>query len=107
MPFTTMVPGTAYPGSARLNFNVRNGVCDNNIYRFALKWAFGTGPTNGGGGVTITRLANVTVNGVEKRRWLITTDEFGTAGLTGQGGKGNTADYGQWRLPFKLFLIEL
>lgn len=104
MPFTNMVVGTPYPGTARLNFNVRNGVCENTIYRFTLKWAAGTGPTTGGGGITITQLPPTAAG---KRQWMVTTDQYGTAGLTGQGGKGNTIDYGQWRLPFKILLIEL
>ena len=93
-------PKTVYPGFARLDFNVRNGsVCQNNIYRYYLKWQLANRKTAGGGGITIKRLA--------EGQWEVTTDQYGTASLFGQGGrKGETQSYGDWRMPFKIILTH-
>lgn len=84
---------TVYPGFARLDFNVRNGVCENNIFRFYLKWPLSTG------GIGIKRL--------NAGQWEVTTDPYGTASLYGQGGrKGQTQYYGDYRLPFRIILMK-
>lgn len=91
--FPDMVVGNTYPGFARLDFNVRNGICDNNIFRFYLRW-----PLNGGG-ISIKRL--------NAQQWEVTTDPYGTASLYGQGGRrGQTQYYGDWRMPFKVILTK-
>lgn len=92
--FPLMTVGVAYPGFARMDFNVRNGVCDNQIYRFRLQWY----------NTCITRTSSNT--------WVVTSDtcgttiNYGTASLIGQGGKGQTVGYGDWRVPFKLTLVK-
>ncbi len=92
--FPAMVVGSQYPGFARLDFNVRNGVCDKQVFRFYLRYY----------SVCITRTA---------AGWVVTSDScgtefnYGTAGLNGQGGKkGQTVYYGDWRVPFKLTLTQ-
>jgi hypothetical protein len=87
---TGMQVGQRVAGRARADFNVRNGSCDGQVYRFYLRWH----------NVCITRTSATT--------WDATTDlcgrerNYGTATLTGQGGKRQTIDYGDWRLPFKM-----
>jgi len=99
-PYTAMAVGTSYPGFARMDFNVRNGVCDRQVFRFYLEWG------KGSSGITITRLPDE--NG--KRRWQVKSDQYGTASLLGQGGVGrngkDTVKYGDWRMPFEIILIE-
>ena len=101
--FTEMVTGTEYPGRYRLDFNVRNGTCDGEIFRFFLK-----GKRDD---LIITR-ENADVEG-EPRVWKVVTSngpgdlKFGEADLSGQGGrKGETQDYGTFRLPFEMTLTE-
>jgi hypothetical protein len=91
--FTQMTVGQSYDGFARLDFNVRNAVCDTNIFRFYLKWP----------GACITRTSATT--------WTVRSDDcglatnYGTASLYGQGGKhGQTEYYGDWREPFQITL---
>lgn len=90
---TGMQVGQQVQGRARADFNVRNGSCDNQIFRFYLQWH----------NVCITRTSAST--------WDATTDlcnrtnNYGTATLFGQGGrKKETLDYGDWRMPFKMTL---
>jgi hypothetical protein len=91
--FEDMVVGLSYPGRARMDFNVRNGLCDQQIFRFYLTWY----------SVCIKR------TGVSS--WEVTSDtcgrqtNYGEANLQGQGGrKKETINYGDWRMPFKLTL---
>jgi hypothetical protein len=91
--FTQMVVGQEYDGSARMDFNVRNAQCDQQIFRFYLKW----------GSVCITRTSATT--------WTATGDacgttlSYGTASLYGQGGTNKqTLYYGDWRETFKITL---
>ncbi|MFB3923868.1 MAG: hypothetical protein ACE145_19265 [Terriglobia bacterium] len=93
--FPSMQVGQSYGGFSRLDFNVRNGVCDGQVYRFFLKYY----------NVCITRTSLST--------WDITSDScgkasnYGEAGLNGQGGKGGqTIYYGDWRVPFKVTLTK-
>jgi hypothetical protein len=94
--FPLMAVGRQYPGFARMDFNVRNGVCDNQVYRFRLQWY----------NVCITR------TGTSPNTWVITSDScgaqinYGTASLIGQGGKNQTIGYGDWREPFQLTLTQ-
>ncbi|MGH9785513.1 MAG: hypothetical protein ACRD88_15150 [Terriglobia bacterium] len=90
---TDMQVGPTYGGFSRLDFNVRNGDCDNNIFRYYLRWS------QNGGGITIQRRSET--------EWEITTNSFGTAGLFGQGGRRReTVYYGDWRVPFKVILTK-
>jgi hypothetical protein len=89
--FQNMTVGQSYPGRARMDFNVRNGVCDQQIYRYYLTWH----------AVCIKRTGSST--------WEVTSDtcgrqtNYGEATLRGQGGrKKETINYGDWRMPFKL-----
>jgi hypothetical protein len=93
--FVLMQQGVGYPGWARLDFNVRNGVCDRQIYRYYLRWY----------GACIVRTGPGT--------WEVTSGgcgqspNYGEANLRGQGGrKSETINYGDWRLPFKLTLTQ-
>ncbi|PYV34702.1 MAG: hypothetical protein DMG22_05260 [Acidobacteria bacterium] len=91
--FSQMTVGVSYSGFARMDFNVRNAQCDQQIFRYYLKWYNGcivrTNPTT----------------------WVATSDScgvqinYGTAGLYGQGGKnGQTAYSGDWRVPYQVVL---
>lgn len=91
--FTLMQLNTPYDGFARMDFNVRNGACDRQIYRYFLRWYSAcivrTGPNT----------------------WEVTSDScgratnYGEASLEGQGGrKKETVSYGDWRVPYKLTL---
>ena len=83
-----------YPGFARLDFNIRNGSCENNIFRFYLRWSINSG------GIKIKRLA--------EDQWEIATNEYGEATLDGQGGrKGQTQSFGSWRVPFQVILTAI
>ena len=93
--FPSMVVGSQYGGFARADFNVRNGVCDNQIFRYYLRWY------------------NVCIKRTGSNTWDVTSDScgtsinYGTAGLNGQGGKkGQTVSYGDWRVPFKVTLSK-
>jgi hypothetical protein len=88
---TGMQVGQQVQGRARADFNVRNGSCEGQIFRYYLQWH----------NVCITRTSATT--------WDATTDlcgrerNYGTATLSGQGGRRKeTVDYGDWRLPFKM-----
>jgi hypothetical protein len=91
--FTQMEQGQLYDGWARMDFNVRNGVCDRQIYRYYLRWY------------------NACIERTSATTWEVTSGpcgamlNYGEANLQGQGGrKKETVDYGDWRLPFKLLL---
>lgn len=92
--FLKMQTGVAYPGWARMDFNVRNGVCDRQIYRYYLRWY----------SATIVR--------TDANTWVVTSGDgsntnWGEANLRGQGGrKKETIDYGDWRMPFRLVLSQ-
>jgi hypothetical protein len=93
--FQLMQVGVGYPGWARIDFNVRNGSCDTQVYRYFLKYYTGC---------IVRKDANT---------WEVTSDScgrqtnYGEANLRGQGGKsGQTIDYGDWRLPYKLTLTK-
>jgi hypothetical protein len=92
--FPQMTVGTPYSGFARMDFNVRNSQCDNQVFRFYLKWY------------------NVCITRTSANAWDVTSDScgtqinYGTAGLNGQGGKHQTFYYGDWRLPFDLTLTQ-
>jgi len=95
LAFPAMVVGSQYGGFARADFNVRNGVCDKQIFRYYL------------------RLYNVCIKRTSSNAWVVTSDScgasvnYGTAGLNGQGGKkGQTLSYGDWRVPFKVTLSK-
>ncbi len=93
--FPLMQTNTPYAGWARLDFNVRNGSCDGQVYRFYLQWF----------DACIVRTGANT--------WTVTSDScgrqtnYGEATLRGQGGKnGQTINYGDWRMPFKLTMAR-
>jgi hypothetical protein len=93
--FPLMQVGVQYPGWARMDFNVRNGSCDNQIFRYYMQWY---------GACIVRKDANT---------WEVTSDScgratnYGEVNLRGQGGKsGQTVNYGDWRMPFKLTLIK-
>jgi len=93
MAFTDMVIGQSYPGFSRMDFNVRNDVCDREIFRFYLRWS------------------NVCIKRTGDKSWEVTSDtcgratNYGEATLEGQGGKKKeTVNYGDWRMPFQLLL---
>ena len=95
LAFPAMAVGSQYGGFARADFNVRNGVCNNQIFRFYLRWY----------DVCIKRTGSTTCD--------VTSDScgatlnYGTAGLNGQGGKKRqTVSYGDWRVPFKVTLSK-
>lgn len=95
--FPMMAVGTRYPGFARMDFNVRSASCNQQVFRFYLRWY----------NVCITRTS------ASPNAWVVTSDSCGvqtnegTAGLNGQGGKrGQTVYYGDWRVPFKLTLTQ-
>jgi len=91
--------GGSSGGSARMNFNVRNGVCDSQIARYTLRWYF----------VCVTRTnTNTWIARSEECNWLAGGGiDYGTAGLTGYGGKkGETFYYGDFRMPFQLTLTK-
>jgi len=91
-PYTDQNP-IFYPGTARMNFNVRNDVCENNIFRFYLTWS------RTGAGITIRRVSTDT--------WEISTNIYGEAELDGQGGrKQQTQKFGTWRVPFRVILTS-
>ncbi|MCI0721748.1 MAG: hypothetical protein L0338_22675 [Acidobacteria bacterium] len=90
--FSRLAVGESVDGFARMDFNVRNGFCDNQIYRYFLRWY----------NACTTRTAS---------GWEVTSgpcgamNNYGEANLRGQGGrKKETLDYGDWRLSFKLIL---
>lgn len=92
--FPKMQLGVPYPGFARLDFSVRPN-CDTQIYRYYVKWY------------------NVCIVHKDNNTWEVTSDScgrqtnYGEANLRGQGGKsGQTIDYGDWRLPFKMTLTQ-
>lgn len=95
--FPQMTVGVFYSGFARMDFNVRNGSCDNQVFRFYLRWY----------NVCITRTSDS-----PKNTWVVTSDacekaiNYGEANLKGQGGKKQTFDYGDWRMPFELTLVQ-
>lgn len=85
-----------YSAAARLNFNVRNALCDGQINRFRVQWSTVciTHPTANTWVITSQACAGSTVN-------------WGEAHLEAYGGtKKNTVDYGDWRLPFELTLTR-
>ncbi|HXE92026.1 MAG TPA: hypothetical protein VNK82_13800 [Terriglobales bacterium] len=92
MFFDNMTIGQSYPGRARMDFNVRNGVCDRQIYRYYLLWP------------------SVCIKRTGATSWEATsgacetsTVNYGEANLRGQGGqRKETINYGDWRMPFKL-----
>ena len=91
--FTQMTVGVPYGGFARLDFNVRNALCNQQIFRYYLKWYSGC----------VVRTSPTT--------WVATSDScgvqinYGTTGLYGQGGKNQqTAYYGDWRVPYQIDL---
>ena len=95
--FTALDVNESTPGRSRLDFNVRGGSCDQQIFRFYLLW--------GNNAVTIKRLPDV--NG--KRQWQVKTNQYGTASLYGQGGRGpskETVYYGDFRQTFSFLLTE-
>jgi len=95
--FPNMQVGSSfqYGGFSRLDFNVRNGTCDGQVYRFYLRYY------------------NVCISRTSLNTWVVTSDScgratnYGEGNLRGQGGKnGQTIDYGDWRLPFKLTMTK-
>lgn len=91
--FTSMQVGEKNTGWARMDFNVRNGLCDRQIYRYYLRWF------------------NACIERTGADTWTVTSDScgrltnYGEASLDGQGGRRKeTVYYGDWRLPFKLIL---
>jgi hypothetical protein len=94
--FLTMPLNTPINGFARLDFNVRNGICDNQVFRFYLRWF----------DACITHVSS------SPNTWVVTSDScgrqtnYGEASLMGQGGKKQTFNYGDWRMPFKITLVQ-
>lgn len=93
--FPNMQVGQSYGGFSRLDFNDRSAACFNQVYRFYLRYY----------NVCITRTSLTT--------WEVTSDScgkatnYGEASLNGQGGKkGQTINYGDWRVPFKVTLTK-
>lgn len=93
--FVKMTVGQQYPGFSRTDFNVRNRFCPNQVFRFYLRHY----------NACIVRTTSTT--------WEVTSGpcgamvNFGEANLQGQGGQaGQTEDYGDWRLPYKLKLTS-
>ncbi|MFB3924360.1 MAG: hypothetical protein ACE145_21780 [Terriglobia bacterium] len=92
--FPNMQVGQSYGGFSRLDFNVRNGRCDKQIFRFYLRYY------------------NACITRTSLTMWVVTSDScgkatnYGEASLNGQGGKGQTMYYGDWRLPFKVTLTK-
>jgi len=93
--FPNMQVGASYGGFSRLDFNDRSAACFNQVYRFYLRYY----------NVCITRTSLTT--------WVVTSDScgratnYGEASLNGQGGKGGqTINYGDWRVPFKVTLTQ-
>ncbi len=93
MFFDNMTVGQSYPGHARMDFNVRNGACDREIYRYYLLWS------------------SVCLKRTGATSWEATSGacgamvNYGEANLQGQGGRRKeTINYGDWRMPFKLTL---
>ena len=93
--FPSMQVGSSYGGFSRLDFNDRGAACFNQVYRFYLRYY----------NVCITRTTLTT--------WVVTSDScgkdtnYGEASLNGQGGKkGQTINYGDWRVPFKVTLTQ-
>ena len=93
--FPSMQVGSSYGGFSRLDFNDRSAACYNQVYRFYLRYY----------NVCITRTSLTT--------WDVTSDScgkatnYGEASLNGQGGKGGqTINYGDWRVPFKVTLTK-
>lgn len=91
--FTDLEVGQSVDGFSRTDFNVRNGRCDNEIFRYYLRWY------------------NVCIERTSETSWEVTTGNcgamlnYGEANLRGQGGrKKETFDYGDWRMTFKLLL---
>ena len=94
--FLRMTTGAKYSGMARLNFNVRNAACDDQINRFRLEW----------GTVCITRTGTGSW-AVTSQACSGTTVNWGEGHLQAYGGtKRNTVDYGDWRMPFSLTLTR-
>ena len=94
--FLNMPLNTPVNGFARMDFNVRNGICDNQVFRFYLRWY----------DACITRTSS------SPNTWVVTSDacgkqtNYGEAGLIGQGGRKQTYKYGDWRMPFKITLVQ-
>lgn len=95
LTFPNMQVGSSYGGFSRLDFNVRNGICDGQVYRFYIRYY----------NVCITRTSLTT--------WDVTSDScdratnYGEGSLRGQGGTGGqTINYGDWRVPFKVTLTK-
>lgn len=92
--FPSMQVGSSYGGFSRLDFNVRNGVCDGQVYRFYIRYY------------------NVCITRTGLKTWDVTSDScgratnYGEGSLRGQGGKGQTIDYGDWRVPFEITLAQ-
>jgi hypothetical protein len=93
--FPLMQLNRPYAGFARMDFNVRNADCDRQIYRYYLRWY------------------NACIVRTGENTWVVTSDScgrmvnYGEANLRGQGGKsGETVDYGDWRMPFRLRLTK-
>ena len=93
--FPNMQVGSSYGGFSRLDFNDRSAACYNQVYRFYLRYY------------------NVCITRTSLNTWDVTSDScgratnYGEASLNGQGGKGGqTINYGDWRLPFKITLTK-
>lgn len=93
--FPSMQVGSSYGGFSRLDFNDRSAACYNQVYRFYLRYY------------------NVCITRTSLNTWDVTSDScgratnYGEASLNGQGGKGGqTINYGDWRLPFKVTLTK-
>lgn len=93
--FPNMQVGSSYGGFSRLDFNVRNGVCDTQVYRFYIRYY------------------NVCITRTGLKTWDVTSDScgratnYGEGNLRGQGGTGGqTVNYGDWRVPFKITLMK-
>jgi hypothetical protein len=94
--FERMAVGVSYSGMSRLNFNVRSAACDGQINRFRLEWPV----------VCITR-TGVNAWVVNSQACTSTTSNIGEAHLQAYGGRRkNTADYGDWRMPFSMTLTK-
>ena len=96
MSFLNMSTTGSYQGMARLNFNVRSAACDREMNRFRLEW----------GAVCIKRSTS-NIWTVTSGTCVATQTNYGEAHMQAYGGKkGETVDYGDWRMPFKLTLTK-
>lgn len=94
--FPQMQVGTGgYGGFARVDFNDYSATCFNQVNKFTFHWY------------------NVCITHPTSTSWVVTTDvcgatiDYGTGNLQGQGGKkGQTINYGDWRVPFQLTLTS-